>query len=867
MPKSKDPIVVTGDVTVDWLEVTTPPIETDEGKPEEIQNWQTYVGTRMFARPGGALLLARFIRCATNREVLSPELKRVNNVPPDRIVHSMARLDRFPYSTRKKDDKNFVYRVKGYKGYAGPYSSPPSFLKVKNDDPKAGTVVLDDASNGFRDAPKKYWPAALVKGNPLVVLKMSHPFAQGSLWEKLQKNHADRLIVVISADDLRRSGAKISRQLSWERTAQEFVWQMASNPHLISLNNCGWLVVRFGVDGAILYTRRRGVVESRLFFDPRILEGGFNVLYPGKMFGLTAAFVAALTGQICDKGWDGLEEGVRQGILSARRFYQLGFGKELAKLDYPGKEIFTPPGGKEPAIADIPIPHPAFREPADGGLWCILDDVEHAGLETVASNYVLYGKDPALDRVPVGEFGKLRTVDRFEIESYRSIQNLMREYVGREKVKKPLCTAVFGSPGSGKSFGVTQVAESVAPGEIEKLEFNLSQFNSLTDLISAFHKVRDVALSEKIPLVFFDEFDSDFNGKLGWLKYFLAPMNDGEFRDGETVHPLGKAIFVFAGGTCSTYAEFCGEKRHDQKETAFVEAQNDVKTGSQDKRFSREFRDAKGTDFVSRLRGFVNVKGPNPVGEDGLYLIRRALLLRSLFERTARDLFDGKKKLRIDPGVLRALIKVPEYKHGVRSMLAIIEMSMLAGRKSFEQAALPPAEQLELHVDSEIFSRLVVRDVLLGSAREVLGKAIHEKFRKDHKGEKTKNDPSMRFWKKLSEDLKESNRRQADHIPVKLKAVGCEFAPVVSRKPESFEFTDEEIEIMAKMEHERFVRERFLQGWSLGPKRNHKKKISPCLVPWEDPVMTQKMKDYDRKAVRAIPGLLAKAGFKIYRLK
>jgi hypothetical protein len=401
--------------------------------------------------------------------------------------------------------------------------------------------------------------------------------------------------------------------------------------------------------------------------------------------------------------------------------------------------------------------------------------------------------------------------------------------------------AVFGAPGSGKSFGVTEVAESVAPGKLKKLEFNLSQFQSTDDLVNAFHIVRDVALGGKIPIVFFDEFDSDFGGKLGWLKYFLAPMQDGLFRDGEAIHPVGRAIFVFAGGTCVTFNEFTRERQNEG------------------------FKDAKGPDFVSRLRGYVDVKGPNPVNEnDRLFVVRRAIFLRFLLQKYAKNIFDSRKKCRVDPGVLRAMIKVPMYKHGVRSMEAILEMSLLSGRKRFEQASLPSPKQLKLHVDEEMFSRLVVRDVLLGGAREVLAQAIQEYYTRDKEGERGEDDLAMAPWDELPEDLKESNRQQADNIPAKLKAIGCDFIPVVGREPRIIKFKKNEIEIMAEIEHDRFVAERFSQGWSLG-KRNLQNKTSPYLVKWEK--LKDNIKEYDREAVRAIPDLLAKAGFEIYRLK
>ena len=275
---------------------------------------------------------------------------------------------------------------------------------------------------------------------------------------------------------------------------------------------------------------------------------------------------------------------------------------------------------------------------------------------------------------------------------------------------------------------------------------------------------------------------------------------------------------------------------------------------------------------MSRLRGYVNIKGPNPVSEgDRLFVVRRAIFLRFLLQKNAKNIFDIKKRCRIDPGVLRAMLKVPRFKHGVRSMQAILEMSLLSGRRRFEQAALPSPEQLRLHVDEEIFSRLVVRDVLLGSAREVIAQAIHDQYRKNNEGKRGKDDPAMADWGNLQEDLKESNRQQADHIPVKLKAIGCDFAPVVGREPKILRLNDDEIEIMAKLEHGRYVTERFSQGWSAGS-RNAKKKTSPYLIEWENlPEDKGKngkdIRDYDREAVRAIPRLLANAGFEIYRLK
>ena len=846
MSSPRPTITVAGDICIDWLQFPTK--SKDSGL-----NWELYPGTCLIAKPGGALLVAEYLRRSSNITVLSSKLDNIENIPSEQIMHSNAELSLFPYSIDPKDKSKLIYRVKQFNGFIGPNKSAVGLAAIENDDSDSQIVILDDAGNGFRDSPG-YWPKAITeKGKkPIVIFKMSRPLAQGKLWEHVSKNHSDKLIVVVNVNDLRSSGVNISRCLSWERTALDFVWQMASNPNLLSLANCSNLIVGFGLDGAIHYARKNNKVESHLYFDPLTIEDRFKTKYPGEMQGLSSIFVAAIASNIVnsvdDKElYDVVGEGVRIGISNSRRLFTYGFGSNVNQPDFPNAEFFSKEKEQD-NIADIVVPNPTVAEPADPNFWCILKEIKGTQLEDMAYDIVLKGEKSALSQIPVGQFRGLKTVDRAEIESFRSISNLMREYINSKNPSRPLSIAVFGSPGSGKSFGVTEVASSLDPDLICRVEFNVSQFKSPADLVSAFHRVRDIALEGKIPLVFFDEFDSTFEGKFGWLKYFLAPMQDGKFREGETMHPIGKSIFVFAGGICSSFKDFsCELTKNPEKEL--------------------EFKDAKGPDFISRLRGYVNILGPNCAdGVETLFIIRRAMLLRSLLERKAKQLLDGSNRIRIDQGVLRALIKVPNYRHGTRSIEAIIDMSMLNGRTCWEQAFLPPKEQLKLHVDDEeMFSRLVVRDVLLGAVRETIAKAIHAKYLKDQEKNKPSSDPSMQPWDKLNEDLKESNRRQADHIPEKLRKIGYGFAPVVGRKPVVIEFTEQKIETIAELEHERWVSDLQTNGWVLNKKRDVEKKLSPYLIPWNE--LTNEIKEYDRQAMRAMPEFLAKVGFEIYRLR
>lgn len=192
-------------------------------------------------------------------------------------------------------------------------------------------------------------------------------------------------------------------------------------------------------------------------------------------------------------------------------------------------------------------------DPAPG--WQLLPVRTAADYRNLAEAIVLDGKVDAFGGLPIERMGNWMSIDRTEIESVRSLRNITNQYLNHTNRARPLSLAVFGAPGSGKSFAVKQMARewSSSGVRIDVLEFNVAQFGTPEDLGRALQRVRDSAVQQVLPLVFWDEFDSPFGGReYGWLARFLAPMQDGIFLDDGQARPIGQAIFVFAGGTQAT---------------------------------------------------------------------------------------------------------------------------------------------------------------------------------------------------------------------------------------------------------------------------------------------------------------------------
>lgn len=184
-------------------------------------------------------------------------------------------------------------------------------------------------------------------------------------------------------------------------------------------------------------------------------------------------------------------------------------------------------------------------------------------------------------------------------------------------------------------------------------------------------------------------------------------MQDGEFKEDTVAYFIGWAIFVFTGGTMKQFKD----KQQDKMAMA--------------NRFP---------DFLSRVKGYIDVTGPNPIPcpvvltnkldgcweksqtllnsdcaqitkidkadkqfifncayrstccADTSHYLRRATLLRPILKRKLNK--SSRDEIQIADNVLDAFLKVSQYFHGARSMEAIIQTSESPSARIFTASCI-----------------------------------------------------------------------------------------------------------------------------------------------------------------------------------
>jgi hypothetical protein len=159
-------------------------------------------------------------------------------------------------------------------------------------------------------------------------------------------------------------------------------------------------------------------------------------------------------------------------------------------------------------------------------------------------------------------------------------------------------------------------------------------------------------------------------------------------------------------------------------------------------------------------------------------------------------------------------------------------------------------------------------DLLFGGFTESLAQMLHTRYlatreaqgwRHGPRDQARRTHPAIVPWTELPAEFKDANRDQAAHTWAKLAHVGYELAELSDWDTATFTFNSDEVEELARMEHDRWsayqVRTAARLPW--------RRKPHPDLVPWEE--LSDEERELDRAFVRSLPPLLAQLGYQVVR--
>lgn len=720
----KKKILLLGDPTIDIYHLyNKPPVESD-GKIQSCSDWQRHKQWRSWKKEGGIYLIAEFmkqlkldVKCITSDR---------NNTMPSAQLASLALLDYVKHTSlgyrkdaddAQKDLSNArVSRFEGYQelqwkaennckhcdGISQGYQLNMGELEKPDDQYSFGVIAISDAGSDLRhDFRAKDHPILRnkrIRDKP-IVLKMHQDLGNGKIWKWYKELNNAKRFLIVSAQDLRATKIQINHCLSWDSVVEDVRKALQENDDFKDLiASSSHVIILFDVEGALILSKSDSyVIEMKLVVDPTRTEGSVDRHNHGDLVGKMSVFFSQFCASLDVSSEGNVIDAVKQAMISQCNFAESAM--ELSLVENPGTksqlhELRYPSIQTEEQTSDSDSRFSVIALSTEAEGTSILSRTLQVrnGYGPIACSIVKKGFGE-LKKLPHGKFGNYITLDRDEIEGLRAIQQLLDEFMETTSVTKPISIAVFGPPGSGKSFMVKELIDTnINPFR----EFNLSQANE-KDLPGFFHEIRDVVLEGRIPLCFFDEFDAH-EGAL--IASFLAPMQDGKFRDGARTHPIGKAIFIFAGGVYENYSDFFNLKQSVEVDTS------DRDVGIEDLR-----RRLKIPDFASRLSGHLNIKGISKVipgtgsgdVEDQTYMLRRAVVLRAMLEKHMPAIFtldteSKKNKASIENDLLNWFIKEADFIHGNRSMEQLIKMSShTADRVHFSLSDLPLGNQLRMH--------------------------------------------------------------------------------------------------------------------------------------------------------------------------
>ena len=891
VPPSKEPktnsVLVCGDLIIDH--------HTFKGRRKKAA-WKTAIGTEVISTLGGAHLTYSLIRRFENGKEADcwydPELamNAIRAEHPENQAY--AEWDVARDGTRR------FKRGLGY-GVVQDIRKSLDYERIhKSSIDNVDLMVIDDGALGFRHS-------SVTSDMPrykCCILKTNQPLLDGYLWKTLMnRERIDRLITLISIEELREYDIKVSKGVSWEQTCLDLCYELVHHSLLKQLIKCKFIVVSIGAAGAVVIKNgsRKKSAEFALAYDPGFLEGEWEAKQSVDAIGQMCGFTAGFTQNMLNRDVHDLEKITISDLIGCAKSGTLYLRNMIrTKNGWPvptdGSDPETISGSDlasqaETAFSDAFIPSPYWYRPRNEYIkessWSIFFNNYDRKLqlsETInnyTENKVLLAASwtarnglQTLKHIPYLECRKLLTIDRHEIESLRNIRELMSQYIASESAR-PFNLGVSGPPRSDRRFAVKQIVYShFGKKEFKKrgvfLTFNLAQFLDKKDISGAFHLIRDQVMQGKLPFVFWEDIDS---GNFKWLRYLLSPMKDGLIQEKNDIRRTGQCIFIFTGS--SEHGKFLYKPYEPEA------GRVSKKTLKRERKRTKLFKTSKVLDFRNNLNASLSLWSVNR--EDGynadhenlifgyqadfMYPVRRALYLRSELG------MKNNRKLKMDPGLTMAFLKTREYKNGARSMSQILEHFKKDSSRKISRSDLPSVKFMSKHVDFDEFMTITNSNRAGKLPVEDLAKAIQITWL-ENGNENNSPQAVNQVYDTLPVDLKFDYLLTAKRILNMLSAMGFKVVRKEDLRPTMMvEFKmrfikdADELEFLAGEEHRGWTGARKKAGWRKSSLRNDYLKRDPDLVKYKN--LKSREREKFRNTIQYIPDYFEKLNYKIVRAK
>jgi len=162
--------------------------------------------------------------------------------------------------------------------------------------------------------------------------------------------------------------------------------------------------------------------------------------------------------------------------------------------------------------------------------------------------------------------------------------------------------------------------------------------------------------------------------------------------------------------------------------------------------------------------------------------------------------------------------------------------------------------------------------LLAEGTRERIARARHAHYviAREAEGATPENTPALQVWEVLDDSFKKANRAFAGRVVEALEGLNATLVPIAIGPMPTTALTlpEEEVNRLARQEHDAWVQERRAEGYELGKPRNDDRRtgklLHPALMDWDQ--LPADDREKDRESVTNLPEYLAEAGFQIVHL-